>query len=261
MKKRLLYIYSGLLLFIISCLGFVYFLNNHTKKNEIRDYKEILEEGILRVGIIQDTIYNEISSKINDQAYRFFRSYNLTDSLEIEIHLFLNKIDALNNLEQNNIDLIASNIPITIEYLDEFNFTIPLDTDRLVLVQRKSKNNPQYIGSTIALEDKTIDINDYPSYVSRMRNFHDESGVHININIHDSISGLKLVEMVSDSLIDYTLYDEKSAKEFVKQLKNLDISIPIGFSQERSWVLRKESTILLDSMNIWIDDFFNISNR
>ena len=67
--------------------------------------------------------------------------------------------------------------------------------------------------------------------------------------------------MVSDSLIDYTISDEKSAKEFVKQLKNLDISIPIGFSQERSWVLRKESNILLDSMNIWIDDFFNISNR
>ena len=94
-----------------------------------------------------------------------------------------------------------------------------------------------------------------------MRNFHDESGVHININIHDSISGLKLVEMVSDSLIDYTISDEKSAKEFVKQLKNLDISIPIGFSQERSWVLRKESNILLDSMNIWIDDFFSLSNR
>ena len=95
MKKRLLIIYSLLLIFVIVAAFFAYTLTQISDEKEIRDYSQIKQEGILRVAIVQDSIYDEVGTKLNEKAYNFFRNFYSSDSLDIELHTFISKLDAL----------------------------------------------------------------------------------------------------------------------------------------------------------------------
>jgi membrane-bound lytic murein transglycosylase MltF len=55
--------------------------------------------------------------------------------------------------------------------------------------------------------------------------------------------------------IDFTVCDEKIATQMEKRLPEIDIKTDIGFTQFDSWAVRKDSPILLDSLNIWFSNF------
>ena len=57
--------------------------------------------------------------------------------------------------------------------------------------------------------------------------------------------------MVAKGDIDYAVCDQQIAKLSQKQLAEIDIQTDISFTQLQSWVVRKDSPILLDSLNSW----------
>ena len=59
--------------------------------------------------------------------------------------------------------------------------------------------------------------------------------------------------MVAAGDIDYAVCDESIALAAVNDLPRLDIETVISFSQFYSWGVHKENTILLDSLNAWLD--------
>ena len=65
----------------------------------------------------------------------------------------------------------------------------------------------------------------------------------------------QLLIMVSYGEIDYAVCDENIAMASLDELPNLDIDTKISFTQFYAWGVNKNSPILLDSLNVWIDRY------
>lgn len=61
--------------------------------------------------------------------------------------------------------------------------------------------------------------------------------------------------MVASGEIEYTVSDEKVALQLSEELPEIDIETDISFTQIESWAIRKDSPILLDSINSWLTRF------
>lgn len=62
----------------------------------------------------------------------------------------------------------------------------------------------------------------------------------------------QLVMMVASGEIEYTVCDEKIAIQLSEKLPEIDIETDISFTQIESWAVRKDSPVLLDSINTWL---------
>ena len=61
--------------------------------------------------------------------------------------------------------------------------------------------------------------------------------------------------MVASKDIDYAICDESIALAAVHNLPELDIETAISFSQFYSWGVHKENSVLLDSLNVWLENY------
>ena len=59
--------------------------------------------------------------------------------------------------------------------------------------------------------------------------------------------------MVAKGDIDYAVCDQQIAVLSQKQLPEMDIKTDRSFTQLQSWAVRKDSPLLLDSLNSWLD--------
>ena len=58
--------------------------------------------------------------------------------------------------------------------------------------------------------------------------------------------------MVAKGDIDYAGGDQQIARVSKENLPEIDIDTDISFTQLQSWAVRKDSPILLDSLNSWL---------
>lgn len=89
----------------------------------------------------------------------------------------------------------------------------------------------------------------------RLRNLEAEIGDTIYIQEMDKYGSEQLISLVAHGDINYAVCEESIAIAAADSLPQIDISIAIGFTQFYSWAVNKQSPILLDSLNVWIDDF------
>lgn len=252
MNRKLLIAYGLLILFILLGYLLVFNINKFADESRIRDYSDIKKENKLRVAVLNDVFCSGISDEENEKIYEFFRSLHTKDIPEVEISSYNNKIDALKDLLKNRVDVVAASIPVTTDYENHFEFTVPVATDRLMLVQRAAINNPGFITETIGLENKCVDIAPLPSIKLRMINFCQEIGRDVYIEEHEGVSVSRMVEMVSDSTVSYTICNRHLAEKLSPFYPDIDYSLPIGFTYNVAWAVRKNSPVLLDSLNNWI---------
>ena len=105
MRGKLLLIYSILFLFVIFGSLFLYKLNKSNASIKVRDYKEIIDDSIFRVPVIQASLSSDLFMSDNDKVYDFFKSINVEDSLIIEIYSFGTKTEALSELNNKKIEI------------------------------------------------------------------------------------------------------------------------------------------------------------
>ncbi|MEA4917479.1 Membrane-bound lytic murein transglycosylase F [bioreactor metagenome] len=223
-----------------------------------RDYDDIVLSGELNVV----TDYNTIGLYASgDTLLGFQREMILALEKEwgIKVNLFLE-----NSLEENleglrtmRYDLIARNIPVNIQLKDSFAFTTPIMLNKQVLVQRKSKYNDSVepIRQHLDLAGRTIHVADDSPVILRLNNLSHEIGDTIFIIEDPTYETEQLVMMVASGDIDLTVCDEKMAIRLAKLLPEIDIETDISFTQLESWAVRKNSPVLLDSLNSWLDRF------
>lgn len=221
-----------------------------------RDYNEIIDSGVLNVV----TDYNSIGYFVSGDSVAGFQ-YEilkaLEDDLNVKVNLFLENSldDNLKGLQSQKYDLIARNIAVNSELRELYYFTEPLTLNKLILVQRKAEynNNTEPVRQHLDLAKKSIYVPEDSPSILRLTNLSHEMGDTIFI-IKDSTYGSEqLVMMVASGNIDYTVCDEKTALRLSETLPEIDIETDISFTQIESWVLRKDSPILLDSLNNWLD--------
>ncbi|MBO5225787.1 MAG: transporter substrate-binding domain-containing protein [Parabacteroides sp.] len=255
-SKKLIKVYSGLLVIVVATMIMLWNLHLQSKTDVLPcDYPEIQKEGILRMV----TEYNQSSYYIAGDTIEGFQ-YELSQAiaqlsgLEVQTFLEMSLTESFNGLEKNQYDVITRNIPITSDIKEKYLFTEPIVFNKQVLIQRKAKanNNIKPVRNQLDLAGKTIYIPKNSPARLRLQNLEHEIGDTIYIIEDELYSSEQLAIMVAKGDIDYAVCDQQMAKLSEKQLPEIDINTDISFTQLQSWVVRKDSPILLDSLNNWL---------
>lgn len=251
--KKLLSLYIALLFVVVLGMCILLF----TQKKRIpaeRDFEQIREEGVLRM----ITEYNQTGYYINGDTIEGFQ-YELAQAiseltgLEVEIHLEMSLSKSFEALSGQDCDIIARNIPVTTELKDAYLFTDPTVLNKQVLVQRKPSDDEALplIRNQLDLARKTLYIPQNSPALLRLRNLEQEIGDTIYIREEPLYASEQLISMVAHGDIDYAVCDQQIAVRAQQQLPEIDIQTDISFTQLQSWVVRKDSPILCDSLNSW----------
>ena len=247
-SRKLIGVYTGLLIIAVATMIMLWRLKTMPKAEVFpRDYPEIKEEGILRLV----TEYNQ------GFQYELSQAIAQLSGLEIQIFLEMSLAESFDMLEENNCDAVARNIPITSEIKEKYLFTEPIVLDKQVLIQRTeaANNGLKPIRNQLDLAGKTLYIpKDSPAQL-RLQNLGHEIGDTIYVIEDELYSGEQLAIMVAKGDIDYAVCDQQTAVLSQKQLPEIDIKTDISFTQLQSWAVRKDSPILLDSLNQWLDEY------
>jgi membrane-bound lytic murein transglycosylase MltF len=260
--KKQLFLY--LLLLVAAIVAMVWLRNaiNRTTKppSALRDYREIMASGELNVV----TDYNSIGYYVSGdstQGFQLEMMQALEEEWGVKVRLTLeNNLDEnLKGLLYHRYDLVARNIPVNSQLKDKFSFTNPFTLNKQVLVQRKAAYNDSIepIRQQLKLAKKTIHVAKDSPAILRLNNLSHEIGDTIFIREDPTYEAEQLVMMVAAGDIDFTLCDEKVALRLAKILPEIDVETDISFTQFESWAVRRDSPVLLDSLNSWLDRFRN----
>jgi len=257
-RQRLL-IYLSLLIVSSVAMILLHRLSRQQKAADLsRDYGEIMASGEMNVV----TDYNSIGYFVSGDTALGFQlemMRALEEEWGIKVNLFLENSleDNLRGLEEQRYDLVARSIPVNSVLRDSFAFTDPITYNRLVLVQRKAPFNEgrEPVRQHLALAGKRIHVAAKSPAILRLNNLSHEIGDTILIQEDPLYGTEQLVMMVASGDIDFTVCDEKVARLLSASLPEIDIETDISFTQLESWAVRRDSPVLLDSLNSWLKRF------
>lgn len=226
--------------------------------NQPRDYAQMIESGELNVV----TDYNSIGYFVSGDSIGGFQ-YEMMRKLEkdwgIKVNVFLENSlnDNLDGLLTHKYDIVTRNIPVNTALKDSFSFTDAITLNKLVLVQRIAELNDgkKPVRQHLELANETIYVAKNSPAILRLENLSHEIGDTIFIREDETYGEEQLVMMVAGGDIDFTVCDEMVAAQLAEKLPEIDTGTDISFTQLESWAVRKDSPVLLDSLNAWLGRF------
>lgn len=247
---------------VVIVLALLFSLRNSEKKEKPvghpRDYAAIAKEGTLRVA----TEYNSISFYVDGDTvsgfhYELIEAFARDKGLKVEVNPLMSFEERLKGLSEGQYDVIAYGILATSELKDSLLLTSPIVLNKQVLVQRKenSENDSLYIRSQLDLARRTLHVVKGSPSILRIRNLGNEIGDTIYIQEIEKYGDEQLIALVAHGDIDYAVCDESIAEAAADSLPQIDINTAISFTQFYSWAVSKQSPVLLDSLNTWLDKF------
>lgn len=187
--------------------------------------------------------------------------YELCSMLASDLGMHLKMIVApnaatmLKMLERGEGDMIAYNMPITVENKRKFMYCGREFLTHQVLVQQK-KQAVDMVRSVTGLIDKTVVVHQGSRYLSRLESLNEELGGGIKIRAipHDSLTEEDLIGLVAAGKIDYTVANNNVAQFNSTFYGNLNTSLSVSFSQRSSWMVRKSAPKLGEAINRWFKE-------
>ncbi len=229
------------------------------KKNEevvnisYRDWTEIKAEGVLRVITMPNTTsYFIYRGEEMGYEYELIKQFAENHNLSLEIISANSYENIVELLRQNKGDIVAYDMPVSLKEKALFINCGPEMVTKQVLVQRDDttliKNVKDIVGKTIYVEKGT-------RYETRANNMSKElgGGIKLLYTTGDTATTDGFIDAVSRGEIDYTITDNINAALNKTYYQNLNISLEIGFSQKSAWLVNKESRVLADSINSWVE--------
>ena len=258
MKKtrKILVIYCILLVLVVATMISLWPYREKKQPLQPRDYPEICNEGILRVV----TEYNPTGYFVDGDTilgfqYELCQAIARISGLEVQMQLEMTLDKSFDLLNQQTVDIIARNIPITTEVKEHYLFTDPIILNRQVLVQRTAEANQgiKPIRNQLHLGKKELYLPKNSPALLRIRNLEHEIGDTIYIHEDELYSDEQLIILVAKGDIDYAVCNQQNAEQLLSQYPEIDIQTDISFTQLESWVMRNDSPILRDSLNHWLE--------
>ncbi|MDX8337713.1 transporter substrate-binding domain-containing protein [Draconibacterium sp. IB214405] len=229
-----------------------------------RDLPEILDDGVLNVvTTYSSTSYFLYRGQPMGYEYDLLKRFAKHLGVDFKIEISNDFETMYNMLMDGKVDLIAHGITITGKRKELVQFTDYLYLTHQVLVQKKPDNwrkmkwsavQGSLIHDAIDLIGDTVSVRASSSYLNRVENLMDEMGGKIYIDtLPGDLSTDRIIEMVADGEIKYTFADNNIATINASYYPNLDVRVPVSFSQRMAWAIRPESDELLTELNTWID--------
>ena len=246
-----------LLVFIIfsSC--------NKISINDPHDLKDVLKKG--RLAVLTDSSslgFEFIGDSIYGFQYEIIKAFADSLGVELQIGVKYDLKEAIKSVENGEYDVIANIIPVTTEYSEVLSFTESLFTSRQMLVQRIANDSvkSKFISTQNDLANDTIFLPANSPYLLRIKHLSDEIAEKIIVEEMKNVGVEDLIQMVSEGKIKNTICPDQFAKKYLKKYPNLDITLPLGFSQNYSWAVNKNSIHLLEKLNSFLTDFIGSSD-
>jgi membrane-bound lytic murein transglycosylase F len=211
---------------------------------------------------LPDTL--RVATLYSPTSYFLFRDeqmgydYNLANDfakakgivLDLKVATSLNAM--IDMLDSGVVDLLAYEIPVTSEYRER---VLPCGTETYttqVLVQPRRKANER-ITDVTQLIGRDVYVEKGSKYQYRMENINDNLGGGINIHAvdRDTLITEDLIAMVSQGEIPLTVVDSDIARINKTYYPDLDITLPVSFTQRASWGVSPKKPWLADSINAW----------
>ena len=271
MKKYLKYVLKYVIMGVISVELYTHCIkaDPEPKDTYVRTYEEILQSGIIRAVTEYNSLsYHAREDTISGFHYELLQAFAKSRNLKVEITPEMSLAKRLEGMENGEYDILANNVLITSNRKDSLLYTRPILLSKQVLVQRKAKdeNDSCYIRSLLDLSNRTVHLVKESPSLYRIQNLSNEIGDTIFIKEIDKYGPEQLIAMVANGDIDYTVCDESIAKAVIHNFPQIDIETAISFTQFYSWGVNKHNTMLLDTLNVWIEAFkqteeFQILNK
>ena len=253
--KRLLILFIILLFINILIIFIIVFLKPTIAD---RDLPEIRKDNILNIVSEHDSTHLQV---IDDYPALFqaelCQYIAQRSGLKVQHHFEKDLETAIRKLENNIYDVIAHNIQITNENREIFAFTVPIGYSKQVLVQRKNNDSDSilFISTQLDLANQTIFVTKNSPAILRLKNLSEEIAEPIYIKEIPDFTTEQLFYMLTNKEIDYMATDLDTALKNTGLFPDLDFGTDISFTQLQAWALRKNSPVLLDSLNVWITEF------
>ncbi len=185
--------------------------------------------------------------------YELIRNFARDHELTLEVKV-LDDLNAMfERLAQGDGDIIACNLNATHERETLAAFTAPLFSTRQVLVQRKSEDSLAFVSDWRHLNGKEVYVHTISTGHANLEAAAALHGVKPSIiDPSGNLSSEKLIRLVAEGQIDYTVADENLARLNATYYPNLDISFPISEAQDVAWAVRHDADTLLAELNAWI---------
>ena len=202
-------------------------------------------------------VYSPMSYYIYDDTvggfnYDMLKQFAHDKKIDVRFWPIISLDDALKKLSDHQFDLLAS-LPIDQGFKTKFDYTSDIFLDRQVLIQRKDASGRQAVNSSLDLANETIHIEKDSPIEFRIKNLSREIGDTIFIKSHPELSGEYLFLKVASGEIKYAVVNEKITLPLLKHHANVSVNTPISFTQFQAWIVNKQDSTLLKSLNGWID--------
>lgn len=197
--------------------------------------------------------------------YELLKKYTEHIGVELEVIPIKNMDSVFVDLNSGVADIVAANLTITKQRLNEVNFTLPIIITKQVLVQRKPDNwrkmskkelANSLLKSPLDLAGKTVVVREGSSFNTRLKSLNNEIGGQLKI---ETVAGETTMEQLIEKLvkkeINYTVADKNIALVNQWHYPNIDASLTLSLDQKIAWATRTNADSLTLSINNWLNDF------
>lgn len=245
----------GRILFIFT----VALLSCKRSQEAAYDFPQIVAKDTLRVITLNtSTSYFIYRDQEMGYHYEMIKSFADEHGLELKIVVAQNT-SALTRMLRDNIgDVVAYGVPVENARKDPVLYCGLSEISHQVLVQRAEPNDT-ILQDVTELIGKDVYVLRDSKYEQRMNNLNQElgGGLRLKYADKDTLVVEDLIRMVSGGDIKYTVADEHVARLNHTYFRNINVDLKVSFDQRTSWVVRKDTPVLADSLNAW----FSRANR
>ncbi len=185
-------------------------------------------------------------------CYDFMRIIEPISGHKFKFNPIVSLENTLAGLDKGIYDMVIAQFPATKENRDKFLFSDAVYIDRQVLIQLKDSVGNISIKTQLDLAGNTVYVIKGSPMRSRLANLSHEIGDTIYIAEDVNYGTEQLFLRVATGEIQYAVINKSIAAKMAKSYPNVSYSTEISFSQFQPIILRKNDTILCDSLNQWI---------
>lgn len=240
--------------FLTSALLFwIFFPGCKQPQKEVVDFPRILQSDTLRVITLNTSIsYFIYRDQPMGYHYDMVSDFCRHHGIIPKVMVAQNISSMLEMLQNGTGDVIAYDIPISNSLKESFRYCGPSRVAHQVLVQRSTRRDT-LVTDVTQLIGKRVTLIEGSRYLHRMKNLNSELGGGILIDTlpADTLVAEDLIRKVSRGEIAFTVVEDDVAQLNKTYFKNLDVRLPVSFEQRSSWVVRKDMSILGDSLERW----------
>jgi membrane-bound lytic murein transglycosylase F len=239
----------------------IFFISCKPQKSEppVRDFLQIVDSGQINVLTLSGSMsYFIYKGEEMGYQYELIKDFAKANHLRLNLILAENETRLQKMLEEGRGDLIAYNLPITIEGKEKVLHCGRETINEQVIVQRANKKDT-ILKDVTELIGKEVWVIHNSQHHNRLSNLNDELGGGIIIRIveEDTISVEDLIERVSDGEIPYTVSNWDMAKLNKTYHANINIALKISHPQRSSWAVRKNAPELARAIDEWFESKSN----